>query len=226
MTTALEIINDSLAELGVIGPGKAAVDEDVVLGLRKLNQLLQRLANSPLMVPARADLDVPTTGVQTYMIGPTGAVVTARPLKLIEAWAIDSGGLQYELETFTKPQWHSIAVKAVSSPPSGVWLEGTSPNATLHVYGTSSGYTIRLDCLRPLTAFASIASTVTLPEGYETMLTLMLADDLASAYGVVTSPGTLRRLAAVLAQIRRTNAEPLHMSIEASGEDYEIERGW
>ena len=42
MTTARTIIQDALFELGVIGTGDEMTAEDAYIGLRKLNQILQR----------------------------------------------------------------------------------------------------------------------------------------------------------------------------------------
>jgi hypothetical protein len=121
-----------------------------------------------------------------------------------------------------------IAVKAVDGgPPSDVWFESMAPNSRVNVYPRSSGYTLKLQCLTLLTSFATTATAVTLPEGYESAIFLNLADDMAAGYGKQLSADSRRRAAGALRAIKRTNAEPLLLTIDAGQtSEYRIERGY
>lgn len=229
MTTAQQIIEDALTELQVIGAGQAVAPEDIDLGLRKLNQILQRWANLRLMLPVLAEVSVPMNGAASYTIGPTGAVVAARPVRVVSARAVDGAGTEYPVDVLGQALWDSIAVKDVTGGPvSAVWYRATNTDGTLYVYPKAdSTYTLKLRCLALLETF-TVSETVALPEGYETALTLTLADDLAGAYGRQSSPDLRRRATAAVRAVKRSNTEPLILGIDANligQQSFEIERG-
>ena len=62
MTTAIELITDALTEIGVAEAGQSVAPEDAALGLRKLNQLMQRWTNARLTFPTLTIISVPLTG--------------------------------------------------------------------------------------------------------------------------------------------------------------------
>lgn len=227
MTTAATIIADALIEIGAQGASDTTPAEDQALCLRKLNQIAQRWSNSRLAVPVLTEISIPMTGAQTYTIGPTGVVVAARPIKAISATAIDANGLEYPVSLYARRDWDAIGQKAVlGGPPDVAWYQPSTPNGVLHVYPLSTAYTIRLDCLTLLASFPSAATTLVLPEGYESALTLTLADDVAAAFGKQTTADTRRRCAAAMAAIKATNTEAVYLDVGMRGQEYQIERGY
>ena len=228
MTTAIELITDALAELGVIAAGQSVQPEDAALGLRRLNQLMQRWTNARLTFPVLTTISVPLNGAASYAIGPTGDVVTVRPVKIISATAVDAGGTEYGVNVIPRELWDSITVKAADGgPPCDVWWSAQPTNGRIYVYPRSTGYTLKLACQTLLNSFAGVSTNAVLPEGYESAIYLNLADDLAASYGKQLSADSRRRAAGAMRAIKRTNAEPVLLSIEAkSSGDYQIERGY
>lgn len=227
MTTAVYIINDALSEIGVIGVAETPSAEDTAFCLRKLNQILQRLSNSRQMLPVSTGISITLTSQQNYLVGPGGATVTARPIKVTSATATDSSGLESPVSVATQEVWDSIANKNTSGgPPTHVWYEALNTNGRVWVYPKAPGYTLNLDCLTLLTNIPNPSTDITLPEGYDSVLTLMLADDIAPAFGKQTSPDTRRRLNAALATVRATNLEPLYLSLGMAGQSFQFERGY
>lgn len=228
MTTAANIIDDALQEIGVLGAGQTASAEDATLCLRKLNQLVQSWSNSRLMIPAMAQVSVTLTGAASYTIGPSGAVVAARPIRVESATATDSAGIDHPVGVVSREAFDSIAFKsATGGPPECVFYDKTATNGTLYVFPRSSGYTLTLDVLSLLTSFAGLSTTVTLPEGYERALYLTLADESAAAFGRTVSPDTRRRQAGAIKAIKRVNAEPMLLSIDGEeGTSFQFTRGF
>lgn len=227
MTTALDLITDALQELSVVGAGQAVEPEDAALGLRRLNQVLQTWANSRLTIPALTEISVTLTTAQSYLIGPGGATATARPLKVLNATALDASGQEHPVGIITSQQWGDIFNKDVTGgPPNYVWYDATNTNGTIYVYPKAPGYTLKLDCQVLLTSFAYTATAVTLPDGYESALYLTLADALASSYGKQLPPDSRRRMMGAVSAIKRTNTEPLILQVLDDGQEYQIERGF
>jgi hypothetical protein len=223
MTTAADIIFDALLENGVIGVADPVPAEYNALCLRKLNQLLERLSNSRLAFPTLTEITVTLTSAQTYLIGPGGATATARPLSVSSATSTDPNGLDRDVDIITREEWLSIGQKDLTGGyPLYVWYDATNTNGTLYVYPKSPGYTLKLSCQTLLASFANVATDLDLPEGYATLLTLMLADDTASAFSRQTSPDTRRRLNAARAAISTTNAAPVYLDIGMERQPYDI----
>lgn len=231
MTTAQTIIEDAFSVVGLGEDGQTLPSIDAARGLRVLNRMMGRWSQMRLLFPALAQVNVPLTGAQTYTIGPTGAVVALRPIRINSATAVDAGGLELPVGMLTQGHWNGIAIKDLTGgPPCDIWYEPTLTNGTLHVYPKASGYTLRLDCQSLLTSFPTVGTTVSLPDGYEDAMVLCLGDALCSDYGMPTPSDVLRRMAGAMRAIKRANAEPLTTTHElagiGAGSDYIIERGY
>lgn len=227
MTTANTIISDALAEIGVIGAAEEAQSEHLEFCLRKLNQLVQRLSNSRLAFPALVNVLVALTGAASYTVGPGGVAVAARPIRISNATATDAAGLETGVRLLTQAEWDGIVQKSLTGGrPDCIWYEATNTNGTVHVYPRASGYTLKIDCQVLLASFPNLVTQLLLPEGYETWLTLMLADDVATAFGKQTSPDTRRRMAAAAAGVRAVNAEPQYLDVGLGQRMFNIRRGY
>ena len=81
MSTAREIITDALIEIGAIAQGETPDDGVMTLGLGRLQKLIDAWGAEygTIAVQDRTTF-VLTSGTSTFTIGPTGALVTARPV--------------------------------------------------------------------------------------------------------------------------------------------------
>ena len=228
MTTALEIITDALFEIGAAETGQSVPAEDSALALRKLNQIVQRWSNSPLAFPVLQEFSITLDGSASYTVGPGGTPVTLRPIKIVAATAIDSGGLETSVRVLGQTEWDAITLKDVDGgPPDSIWYQASVTDGVVYVYPKSTGYTLKLDAQGLLNSALVLATTLTFPEGYESALMLTLADDLGASFGKPTPPDIRRRAAAAMALIKRTNAQTLLAQVGLTGgADYHIERGY
>jgi hypothetical protein len=225
MTRAATIISDALAEIGVIGANDVAEPEHAEFCLRKLNQILERWSNTRLAFPVARHISIALTGAQSYTLGP--ATSTVRPIRIDRAHCVDSAGVRHDVDVITRADWDSIAVRdQFGGPPERVWYDAADTNATVNIYPRASGYTLNLECLTKLASFANTASTLTLPEGYALALTLSLATEVAAAFGTTATADTRRSLAASMAGLYATNAEPAYLQVGHTGREYRIERGY
>jgi hypothetical protein len=230
MTTALTLITDAMAQANLAEQGQELSADEGALGLRYLNRLMGKWSQMRLLFPVPASYSVTLTGAGSYTIGPTGDVVGLRPIKVLSAYATDSGGTSYGVHLRTQDQWDAIAVKAsTGGPPEQVYYEPSSTNGRVWVYPVATGYTLQLDALALLTSFASLSTDLTLPDGYEAAIVPTLADELCSSYGVQTPGDVLRRAAGAVRALKRTNSEPLlvqHDMAESGRETFRISRGY
>jgi hypothetical protein len=152
-----------------------------------LNLLLETWRLESLMVYAIDTVTLALTGAASYTWGPGGAINTTRPVRLEHAaqrLAGTSPALDVPLEVLTDSQYEEIALKGlVSSIARWVYLDSAFPLATLRTYPVlPSGDSLLLSVWHPLTAFASLDTTVALPPGYELALQTSLSIELASMF--------------------------------------------
>ena len=226
MTTALQLIEDALREIGIKDDANALSAEESAHGLRVLNRLLGRWSQRRLLLPVLSDVSIPLDGSASYTIGPTGDVVATRPIRVEMARHV-LNGLEYPVRVLNQQEWNAISDKALTGEPvCDVWYEATPTNGTLHLHAIASTGTLKINSRALLLSVTSLTQVLTLPEGYEDALVPALADACASSYQIQTSGDVLRRAAAGMRAIQNANAEPLYLDVGLTGEDFQIGRGY
>lgn len=228
MTTALDLITDALGELGVAQAGQTLSANDSALGLRVLNRLFQRWSNMRLLQPVLDELSVTMTGAASYVLGPGGSPAVARPLKVLSATYVDTGGLEYPVQIVAREQWDAIPNKAdTGTYPSCIWYAAELTNGIVYTWPKSPSGTLKLDVLTNMQALG-MSDTLTLPDGYEAAIVPTLADDLAAHYGEQTPADTRRRAAGAVRALKRTNHEPILavQELAFAGQRADIQRGY
>jgi hypothetical protein len=227
MTTALELINDALLEIGIKDEANALTGDQSAHALRVLNRLLGRWASRRLLLPVLSDVSVTLDGSASYTMGPTGAdVTTPRPMR-IESARLVLNDTEYPVRVLNQQERNAIADKTLTGLPAAVWYEATLTNGTLHVYPIGSSGTLKLNCRAVLTNVVGLEQELTLPSVYEDALVPALADACAASYQIKTPPDVLRRAAAGVAAIKASNAEPLYVDLGLSNQgQFDIQRGY
>ena len=226
MTTALELITDAMGEIGAVEAGQSVSAEDAALGLRVLNRLFQRWSNMRLLQPAYFFLALGCAA--SYTLGPGGSPAVTRPIKVLSATYVDTGGLEYPVRIVTREQWDAIPNKAdTGTYPECIWYAAEVTNGIVYAYPKASSGALKLDVLTNMQALA-LSGTLTLPDGYESAIVPTLADDLAPHYSKATPADVRRRAAGAVRALKRTNHEPILAVQEMAlvGQTGDIERGY
>jgi hypothetical protein len=187
MSTVRDLITAALLDLGAIASGEAPTATEAADGLRRLNLLLETWRLESLMVWSIDTVTLALTGAASYTWGPGGAIPSSRPVRLehaVQRLAGTSPALDVPLEVLTDGQYESIGLKGLqSSIARWVYLDAAFPLATLRTWPVlPSGDTLLLSVWHPLTAFASLDTTVALPPGYELALQTNLSLELVSMF--------------------------------------------
>lgn len=186
MATVLQLIADSLREIGVLPTGSTPSASEASDALRKLNRIVEALALERINVYSiRRDTHALQAGVQDYTIGAGGTFNATRPLKIENANIIQPNGLQTPLDLLAEPQWSAIPEKNVSATtPEKLYNDGAHPLSMLRFWPKPSGApTLELFTWQQIAQFAAVGDPVALPPGYERFLVFNLAVELAAEYG-------------------------------------------
>jgi hypothetical protein len=193
-TTALNICQDALFEIGVLAPGESLQAADGAFALGKLNRLIDNWnAERAAVYSDQFEAYTLVPSLAPHTIGPTGATftVTQRPVTIEGASVI--------LDNVTPAVYVPIAVRdaawwdAQTVPdltaefPTDVYYEPAWPNGKLWFWPVpTTAYGVNL-MTRIVLAELTLASSFSLPPGYKDAITLTLAEDLASPYGAQIS---------------------------------------
>lgn len=222
MTTASTIIYDALKEIKVLAESDVPTASMTSDALRALNRLMDMYSNDQSFAyyPNQINYAMtgtinPITGHQSFTIGPTGDVVTQRPIRL-ETAVVDRDGITYPVQVIDNQKWDSIVYKAVSGANTvSVWYEGQEPNGIVHCWPVANNCTLRLRVINQVFTFPDLATDVILPPGYEEALVRLLAVSLSPQYPAgELSPVTVQLAKVAKNFINRTNNVVPTMAID------------
>lgn len=216
--TGLTIITDALVECGVHDPVETPSAEDTTFALRKLNRLINNWNAEREAVYASTFLTFTLTpSLSPHTIGPTGATwtVTQRPVSLEAAHLVLAGSspvAQIPIRVRDAAWWSTVSVQALTSTiPTDVYYDPAWVNGNLYFWPVpTAAHSVQL-WVRAVLAEYALATTFSLPPGYQDAITLTLAEEIGPAFHAPPSLVTIQSAKAARARIfsKNTTAPPL-----------------
>ena len=206
MATTLDLVKRSLRLLGVYGSGESIPADEANDALVAMNAMLEDWRNEKLMAYAmRDEVLTMVNGQGTYTLGPTGDLVTTRPVKIDNAYIRDAS-TDYPVEIVSRDDWDGIPDKTNDSDiVQHLLFEGTMPDATIKVWPVpTTANVLHMRTWLPIAELA-LNDTIILPPGYETAIPFNLAIYLAPEYGIDAKPSVMQIARTSLAGIKRIN---------------------
>lgn len=185
MATANDIIKRALRQINVLAVSESPSGDESASALSTLNDMLASWANDQLMTYQRVNRSKAlTSGTGQYTIGSGGDWNTTRPLRIAKAFVRDSNGYDTELGILNNDQWSRVWDKDLESTyPVYLYYRPNYPLGEINVWPEpGTGITLHIEVWDQFTAFSALTTTVSLPPGYERMLSLGLALELAAEY--------------------------------------------
>src|SRR6516225_2413826 len=203
--TALQLITDALEDLRVLPDGGTPTAGDITKGLRKLNMLIKKWgAITGMELWLRDLIQVPEVANKfRYTIGPTGDVVTYRPLRILPGGYIrqvcgDNPASDVPLNLLSRIKYLQMSQKSATGITNSYYYDpqmAPSPfsaydpansNGVLYVWTApvDSTRAIFLDCHRPMQDITVETQALDIPiEWYETV-SMGLKAAMADAYEI------------------------------------------
>jgi hypothetical protein len=204
-TTAEVMITDALKEIGVVGEGETPSAMMMADGLRMINRLLDTLSIDAAFDHESTLHSLALTGQTSFDVGPTGDIVTQRPIKITSAY-VTQGGIDYPVRIVSIEEYDSIPMKASTGAITEcIAYNGVYPDGVVYLYPICSGCTIHFRTAELVKNFATTATTIDLPEGYEDAIMLALSVRMAPSYGVKVSPETRQAAKNAMHIVKRNN---------------------
>ena len=157
---------------------------------------------------------VAATGTLVYT---SGDFYTQRPIRIVGAFVRTGSGstaVDTPLGLVTEQFWNNIADKAsTAAVPTTLLYRPTYPFGEVILYPAPVGIvSLHLKTELMLTSFSALTDVEYMPPGYQRLLELSLAIELAPEYGSRAAPETIAYINSALADIMRTNMQKLASS--------------
>jgi len=153
---------------------------------------------------------LPSTGAASYTIGPSGTLVTSRPVSIDSAAVLASSGVQLPIPTIaTAADWSQIVDDSATGDFAEMLFPDYGfPNITIRTWPKiNSGSTLIMYNLKPLTAFSTLSDTVAFPPGYEEALIHAFAVRIAPEFGKQAPDSVIAMADRGIQAIKMANAQ-------------------
>ena len=238
--TAQQIITRSMKALQVLGNTETPSAAESNDALVAFNAMLDSWSNMGLAAYRVDENSFPlVVGTSSYTVGSGGDVNIERPLEITEAYIQDTGGNNYEMKIMPRDWWNKIGNRSstiTSQIPDVLFYDPQYPLGVINIFPTPLiAYTCYFDGMLDQPTFATLATDLAMPKGYERAYVLNLAVEIASMMGipipaVAAGQKNIAMLAAeALAAIKTTNmkeqiAEYDPMLVSRANSTYNIYR--
>lgn len=219
MASLLDLISQSLTQIGQLGVGQTISPEQGQQGLSLIQQIIEKLSIQRVMIYTIAQRSFTlTAGVRDYTLGPSGllgAHPQTRPVFVEEVRVAGVGSQQESPLTIVDPVgWSGIRDKGATNSALGlpqlVWPEYTVPNIGLHFWPIpSAAITATLGTWELLQNFLTLFDTIVLPPGYPILLRNLLAIEWAAFFDMPVSPAMGQTAADAIRGIQGINTQGL-----------------
>lgn len=218
MTTARDIIKNALQLGGVITKNESPTGDEYDDALFTLNAMLSSWSNEALLTYYQEQESFPlTSGVGAYTIGTGATFNTAKPIKIVTAFA-RLADIDYDLTIITGTDFDEyITQKNLTGVPEYLFFDNNYPVATIKIWPIpTSTYTLFIRSEKELTQFPTLDTDVILPPGWELALYTNLSSLIMPTYGQPVNPkvedmalNSLGAIKLAVAKNKSMDAQPL-----------------
>ena len=210
------IIDLALKDAGIIGVGQTALAEDMNDALTRLNMLMAQWANKRYLVYQLTNLQITSTGAQSYTVGPGGDFnIPVRPDRLENGCYFrqlvqsSPNQVDYPLELLESwEDYNRIVLKALQTFPGYVFYDPGYPLATVYPWPVPQPAIYLINLLvkgNVVQQFTSLTEQIVLPNEYLMAIYLTLANILRTAYRLPVDPDLVQRAKEAREVIRGSN---------------------
>lgn len=187
MTTARQLIIDSIIDLGQHDPEETPQDAELQFGLRVLNRLIDDWAGSNLLIPYTTSENFAlAAGTASYTMGAAGTASATRAERIADSCYVkDSDGYSYPVKVIDQKRYNGIQNKILQGRPDRLFYDPVYPIGIITFYKVpDSTYTAYIESIKTLHADMILTTDLSLPARYENFIVMALRNRLAGSYGV------------------------------------------
>lgn len=183
--TPLSIINDAYFDAGLTQEGQVPNSEQVVIGMRKLTDIINLFQTQGLKLWLMEDYAVPlVAGTGTYTFGPAGSIVMAKPLRVIDAYYEDANHIRRPLIPMAWADYIRLSKITQVGQINSYFVDKQQLQLSVFFWLIPDANAVtgsaHLILQKQATNFISLTETVNFPIEWRIALRWALADELAT----------------------------------------------
>ena len=202
--TPLRMIKQALADSGRLQIGETPNGEVLADALGRLSDLINTLQTQGIKLWLNQLQSVTlVAGTSTYTFGPGGALMTVKPLRVVEGWYRDAAGIQRGLTPLSWNEYQGLGSPLASGSVSGYFVDKQATNLVVKFWQvpdvTAALGTAQLLLQVQATTPTTLTEEISFPQEWYMALRWSLADELSTGQ----APAIMERCAGKAAFYRR-----------------------
>ena len=183
--TPISIINDAYFDAGLTQEGQRANSEQVVMGMRKLADIVNLFQTQGLKLWLLEDTSITlTAGQGTYTFGPSGTTVMPKPTRVIDAYYLDANGVRRPLTPLAWADYVRLSTITQTGQLNSYFVDKQQTQLSVFFWSIPDAVaatgTAHLVLQKQVTNFISLTETMNFPIEWRIALRWALADELAT----------------------------------------------
>jgi len=183
--TPVSIINDAYFDAGLTQEGQVPNSEQVVMGMRKLMDIINLFQTQGLKLWLMEDLPITlTAGTGTYTFGPAGSVVMAKPTRVIDAYYEDANHIRRPLVPLAWGEYVRLSKINQTGQLNSYFVDKQQTQLSVFFWlipdAVAATGTAHLVLQKQVTNFITLTETMNFPIEWRIALRWALADELAT----------------------------------------------
>lgn len=183
--TPAAIIGDAYLDAGILQEGQTPNSEQLVIGMRKLTDLVNLMQTQGLKLWLNSVTTVTlVAGTGTYTFGPAGSTVMVKPLRVLEAIYVNSSGNRRPLNVMSWNDYMRLGQISQQGEINSYFVDKkqTSLSVTFWLVPNAAAATGNVQLLHQLqvTNFIQVNETMNFPVEWRIALRWGLADEFAT----------------------------------------------
>jgi hypothetical protein len=206
------IINDAYFDAGLTQEGQAPNSEQIVMGMRKLTDIVNLWQTQGLKLWLLEDTTVAlTAGQGTYTLGPAGTQVMVKPLRVIEAYYQDVNAVRRPLVPLSWNDWSRLSQVTNTGQINSYFVDKQQAQLSVFFWlvpdATAATGAAHLVLEKQVTNFVSVTETMNFPIEWRIALRWGLADELATGQPQAIMDRCMQRAQAYRAMLEDWDVE-------------------
>jgi hypothetical protein len=182
--TPISIIQDAYLDAGLIQEGESPGSDKLVLGLRRLQDIINLWQTQGLKLWLDFDYElVLVAGQASYTFSPTGNVVMPKPPRALAAYYEDSSGVRRPLTPLARDDYNTLGILSQQGEINSFYVDKQATVLTVYFWlvpdATAATGSVFLTLQRQITNPILLTETMNFPIEWRIALRWGLADELS-----------------------------------------------
>jgi hypothetical protein len=184
-STPLRIINQAYLDSGLSQLGSPLNGEQIVDATNRLNDIINFEQTQGLKLWTQVDYPITlTSGVNLYPLTSTSPNLTAKPLRVLQAYYLDTNNIQRPLICLSRDEWTRLSTLVQIGAVNSYFID--KQQFALNVYlwlvpdSTAATGTVHVVLQEQINNFQGLTETMNFPPEWGLWLRWALADDLST----------------------------------------------